>query len=176
MKTDSKYFPLYQQLSQFDADTFTLTIEELEAFVEGELPKTARTQHSWWANRSNGGYQSQAWIRSGYHVDKIDFEQQRITFKKFQAEYKIQRKAGEIQWDQDAIRALRLHMNLNQSQFAETIGVRRQTISEWENGVYVPERSTLKHLGLVAEKAAFDPPDAYIPRLGKTVVSKTKAK
>lgn len=171
MKTGSKYFPLYQRLSQFDADTFTLTIEEVEACVEGELPKTARTQHSWWANRSNGGYQSQAWIRSGYHVDKIDFEQQRITFKKFQAEYQIRREEGEIQWDQAAIRALRLHMNLTQSQFAETIGVRRQTISEWENGVYTPERSTLKHLGLIAEKAAFDPPDFYIPPSAKTFTS-----
>ncbi|MEM6716578.1 MAG: helix-turn-helix transcriptional regulator, partial [Cyanobacteria bacterium P01_C01_bin.147] len=86
-----------------------------------------------------------------------------VTFKRFQAEYKIQREAGDIKWDQVAIRALRLHMNLTQSQFAETIGVRRQTISEWENGVYAPDRSTMKHLGLVAEKEAFNPVGNYIP-------------
>lgn len=168
MKRGSKYYALYERLAQFEAETFTLTIDELETFIEGGLPPTARTQHSWWANRSKGGYQSRAWILAGYHVDKIDLEQQRITFKKFQAEYKIQRQAGEIQWDQVAIRALRLHMNLTQSQFAEAIGVRRQTISEWENGVYTPDRSTLKHLGLVAEKAAFDPAESYIPPNTKT--------
>lgn len=175
MKTGSKYFPLYQRLSQFEAETFTLTIDEFETFIEGKLPKTARTQHSWWANRSQGGYQSQAWMLSGYQVDKIDLERQLITFKKFQAAYKIRRKAGEIQWDQAAIRALRLHMNLTQSQFAETIGVRRQTISEWENGVYTPDRSTLKHLGLVAEKAAFDPADSYMPPSARIELTDSEA-
>lgn len=163
MKPGSKYYPLYQQLSQSEADTFTLTIDEVEACLEGKLPTTAREQGVWWANRSKGGYQSQAWIRAGYHVDKVDLKHQQVTFKKFQAEYKIQREGGAIKWDQAAIRALRLHMNLTQSQFAEAMGVRRQTISEWENGVYAPDRSTMKHLGLVAEKEAFDPPDSYKP-------------
>jgi DNA-binding transcriptional regulator YiaG len=163
MKLGSKYHSLYQRLSQFDDETFTLTIDEIEACIEGKLPKTARTQPSWWANRSKGGYQSLAWIKAGYHTDGIDLERQTITFKKFQAEYKIQRVDGVIQWDPAAIRALRMHMSCTQSQFAEAMGVRRQTISEWENGVYLPDRSTMKHLGLVAEKEAFDPAEVYLP-------------
>ena len=51
---------------------------------------------------------------------------------------------AEIVWQQDAIRALRKHMNMTQSQFAEELGVRRQTISEWENGVYDPDPQHLK--------------------------------
>ncbi|NEQ43864.1 MAG: helix-turn-helix transcriptional regulator [Leptolyngbya sp. SIOISBB] len=163
MKPGSKYYPLYQRFSQIGAETFTLTIDEIQAHVESQLPTTARTKTSWWANRRKGGYQSQAWIKAGYRVAQVELAQQRVTFKKFQAEYKIQREAGAIKWDQAAIRALRLHMNLTQSQFAEAIGVRRQTISEWENGVYAPDRSTMKHLGLVAEKEAFAPANYYIP-------------
>lgn len=163
MKPGSKYYPLYQRFSQIEAETFTLTIDEIESHVEGQLPATARAKAVWWANRSKGGYQSQAWIKAGYRVDQVDLAQQRIRFKQFQAEYKIQREAGEIKWDATAIRALRLHMNLTQSQFAAAIGVRRQTISEWENGVYAPDRSTMKHLGLVAEKETFTPADYYIP-------------
>ena len=163
MKPGSKYYSLYQRLSQFQDDTFTLTIDELESFIEGNLPASARKEPSWWSNRSKGGYQAHAWINAGYHTDVIDFKTQTITFKKFQAEYTIQRIDGAIKWDKSAIRALRKHMSLTQSEFAETMGVRRQTISEWENGVYMPDRSTMKHLGLVAEKEAFDPTDTYTP-------------
>lgn len=157
MKPGSKYYPLYQRLSQFEDETFTLPIGEIEACIEGKLPPTAWTKHSWWANRSKGGHQSQAWINAGYHIDAIDLDNRTVTFKKFQAEYKIQWVDGAIKWDKAAIRALRKHMNLTQSQFAETMGVRRQTISEWENGVYLPDRSTMKHLALVAETEDFNP-------------------
>ncbi|RZM75959.1 helix-turn-helix transcriptional regulator [Leptolyngbya iicbica] len=163
MKPGSKYYPLYQRLAQLPDDTCTFTMDELEACIESKLPPTARQKSAWWANRSKGASQSQAWVQAGYHVDTVDFEQQRVVFKKFQTEYKIQREDGAIKWDQAAIRALRLHMNLTQSQFAEAMGVRRQTISEWENGVYAPDRSTMKHLGLVAKTSAFDPTDSYQP-------------
>ncbi|MEM1309645.1 MAG: helix-turn-helix domain-containing protein [Cyanobacteria bacterium P01_D01_bin.71] len=167
MKPGSKYYPLYQRLSQIGDSTVTLTLDEMETCLAGKLPNTARQNSTWWANRSKGGHQAKAWINAGYHTDKVDLEQQQITFKKFQAEYKIQRVDGEIKWDQAAIRALRLYMKLSQAQFAEAIGVRRQTISEWENGVYSPDRSTMKHLGLVAEKAAFNPTDFYRPSQGE---------
>jgi DNA-binding transcriptional regulator YiaG len=46
-------------------------------------------------------------------------------------------------------------MRLTQKQFADVMGVRQQTVSEWESGVYVPTRSTSKHLTRVAEEAGF---------------------
>jgi DNA-binding transcriptional regulator YiaG len=163
MKPGSKYYPLYQRLSQCEDEVMTFTIDELEASIGDRFPTSARTNSSWWSNRSKGGHQAHAWIQAGYHTEAIDLANQTITFKKFQAEYTIQRIEGAIQWDQSAIRALRKHMHLTQAQFADAIGVRRQTISEWENGVYIPDRSTMKHLGLVAEKADFDPADIYQP-------------
>ena len=59
---------------------------------------------------------------------------------------------------QDAIRALRKHMSLTQMEFAEEMGVRRQTVSEWENGVYEPDRSTSKFFELLAKHAQFEIP------------------
>ena len=53
------------------------------------------------------------------------------------------------------IKALRQHMEASQGELADELGVRQQTISEWETGVYAPSRATSKHLGLVAEKAGF---------------------
>lgn len=163
MKPGSKYYSLYERLSQIEEDTFTLTFNELEASIPGGLPASARSTPSWWSNRSKGGHQSRAWIDAGYHTQAIDLQRQTVTFQRFQAEYKIERVDGAIKWDQSAIRALRIHLNLTQSEFAASIGVRRQTISEWENGMYLPDRSTMKHLGLVAERASFNPQDKYTP-------------
>ena len=155
MKPGSKYYPLYQHLTQCQQNTITLTLTEIEALMTGKLPASAWTKRAWWSNRSKGAIQATAWIEAGYHTHAIDLVQQTVTFKTFEAEYKVQFIDGEIAWDRMAIKALRKHMNLTQAQFAETLGVRRQTVSEWENGVYLPDRSTLKHLELVAEKEAF---------------------
>jgi DNA-binding transcriptional regulator YiaG len=161
MKIGSKYYPLYDWLTQCSAETVTIAIADIETMLSDGLPKTAWRSRSWWGNRSKGGHQAQAWINAGFHTTSVDLEHQTITFEKFQADYNapaIDRVDGEILWNQTAIRALRQHMGLTQAEFAKSLGVRRQTISEWENGVYSPDRSTLKHLGLVAEKAVFDPP------------------
>ncbi|MBE7380142.1 MAG: helix-turn-helix transcriptional regulator [Leptolyngbya sp. SIO1E4] len=155
MKPGSKYYPLYQHLAHCQQDPIALTLADIETLIAGKLPASAWTKRAWWSNRAKGALQAAAWIAAGYHTDTIDLETQVITFKTFEAEYKVEYSNGEITWNQAAIKALRKHMQLTQAQFAETLGVRRQTVSEWENGVYLPDRSTLKHLGLVAEKEDF---------------------
>ena len=58
-------------------------------------------------------------------------------------------------WDSDLIRTLRNHMGLSQTAMAEEIGVRQQTISEWETGMYRPKRAMSKYLMVIAERAGF---------------------
>ncbi|HZY43858.1 MAG TPA: helix-turn-helix transcriptional regulator [Anaerolineae bacterium] len=60
-----------------------------------------------------------------------------------------------VEWDAERVKALRDHLGMTQIQFAEELGVRQQTISEWEVGVYKPRRSTSKYLELIAERADF---------------------
>lgn len=168
IKPGSKYYPLFEYLQRCsmdrtvartdppDGSEITLTLAEIERIIQTPLPASAR-RRAWWSNRdSPSALQAAAWIQAGYHVGAIDFEQQTITFHKFTAEYTIQRTGDDIVWDRSAIRALRKHMGLTQVKFAQELGVRRQTVSEWENGVYEPDRSTAKHLGLIAKQQHFE--------------------
>ena len=56
-------------------------------------------------------------------------------------------------WDSGQIRALRHAMQLSQQAFAEELGVRQQTVSEWETGLYAPRGASARLLDLVAERA-----------------------
>ncbi len=62
----------------------------------------------------------------------------------------------DIVWDAKTVKALREFMGLTQQQFADELGVRQPTISEWEVGKYAPSRATSKYLSLVAERAGFE--------------------
>lgn len=61
----------------------------------------------------------------------------------------------EVEWNSERIRALRQHLGMTQQRMADELGMRQQTISEWELGVYTPRRSTQKYLTLIAERAGF---------------------
>jgi DNA-binding XRE family transcriptional regulator len=58
-------------------------------------------------------------------------------------------------WDAESIRALRLFLDVSQSVFANYLGVRQQTVSEWETGVYRPRGASGTLLSLIAEQANF---------------------
>ena len=59
-------------------------------------------------------------------------------------------------WDRRRIRALRGHLGLTQAQMAGHLGVRQQTVSEWETGQYEPRGTSITLLGLVAERSNFE--------------------
>ncbi|MEO0769644.1 MAG: helix-turn-helix transcriptional regulator [Cyanobacteria bacterium J06649_4] len=157
MKVGSKYYPLFKHLRDCASsqEEIALTFNEIEQILQTTLPPSAQ-KRTWWSNRdTSGALQAGAWIQAGYHIEQVDIEKEVVTFKKFQAEYTIRRDGDAIVWDQNAIKALRKHMGLTQAKFAAEMGVRRQTVSEWENGVYEPDRSTAKHLELIAKQKLF---------------------
>jgi DNA-binding transcriptional regulator YiaG len=59
-------------------------------------------------------------------------------------------------WDAESVRGLRRHLALTQEQLAEELGVRQQTVSEWETGAYRPRGASARLLTLVAERAEFE--------------------
>ena len=59
------------------------------------------------------------------------------------------------QWDRTAVQALRKHLGSTQGELAEALGVRQQTISEWETGAYQPRGASVMLLSIVAERARF---------------------
>ena len=58
-------------------------------------------------------------------------------------------------WDATKVKSLREHLGLTQAEMSEELGVRQQTVSEWECGVYRPRGPSAKLLSLVAERANF---------------------
>ena len=59
------------------------------------------------------------------------------------------------QWKKEGIRALRRHLGLTQTKLAEELGIRQQTISEWETGIYQPRGTSATLLSIVAERSGF---------------------
>ena len=58
-------------------------------------------------------------------------------------------------WDAESIRALRRHLDMSQQQMSEELGIRQQTISDWELGYHRPRGGMAHLLTIVAERANF---------------------
>ncbi|HSM81297.1 MAG TPA: helix-turn-helix domain-containing protein [Nodosilinea sp.] len=156
IKPGSKYYPLFEHLQRCDQATLILSFAEIEALMGCSLPASARVKKNWWSNRdSASALQAGAWVSAGYQVSAVDLAQQHVTFQTFQSAYNVQRRQGEIEWSAAAIKALRAYKGLNQEQFASELGVRRETVSEWENSKYEPDRSRRKLLDVLAKQANF---------------------
>lgn len=153
--TESKYHPLFVHLKQAGGDRVVLSLQEIEALLGTRLPPSAHSQRAWWSNRSKGAVQARAWMEAGYHVAGVDWENGTVTFERPGLIYEVRRDGNTVLWNGRMVRALRLHMDWTQTELAEELGVRQQTVSEWETGLYEPRRSTSKHLSLVAEQVGF---------------------
>jgi DNA-binding transcriptional regulator YiaG len=154
VKPGSKYRPLFDRLSHSGQDPVTYTFGEIEALLGDQLPRSARAARGWWSNRK-GSPQAAAWMSAGYHVRLLDLAGERVTFKKPTRHYEVRREGDMVLWDGDLVKGLRNHMALSQLAFARELGVRQQTVSEWETGIYAPSRAMCKYLSLVAEQAGF---------------------
>ncbi|HZT07885.1 MAG TPA: helix-turn-helix domain-containing protein [Chloroflexota bacterium] len=51
------------------------------------------------------------------------------------------------------MRRLRRSLRLSQQEFAKQLGVRQQTVSDWETGLYAPRGASVRILDIVAERA-----------------------
>lgn len=155
MKESSKYQPLLDYLREHShLDEVTLNFADIEVLLNNALPASARAQLAWWSNRKKGALQATAWMEAGYRVETVDFDAQQVTFRKLIQKIQVRHAGDAVQWNGELIKALRLHMGLTQTEFAERLGVRQGTVSDWENG-QSPARSTSKHLDLIAEMAGF---------------------
>lgn len=65
----------------------------------------------------------------------------------------VRRREGR--WDSQRVRALRRHLGMTQRDLAQELGVRQQTVSEWETGMYRPRGASGTLLNIIAERAEF---------------------
>ncbi|MEA2639022.1 MAG: putative transcriptional regulator [Chloroflexota bacterium] len=54
------------------------------------------------------------------------------------------------------MRALRQVLGVTQRELADDLGVRQQTVSDWETGVYRPRGASARLLEIVAERAGVE--------------------
>ncbi len=155
MKANSKYQPLFEYLQKCDHHEIILTFADIENLIQTALPNSAKNKKAWWSNRRKNALQSMAWMNAGYRVEIVDFETQSVTFRQPTPKNPIVRQGDTVLWNADLIKALRLHMGLTQTEFAQKLGVYQQTVSQWEKGAYSPTLATSKYLTLVAEQARF---------------------
>ena len=152
-KPGSKYYNLYKALRSSGDEQISLSFKEIEAIIESDLPPSARQNKEYWSNRGKGGVQAAAWMDAGFHVKDVDLRTEEITFSKPVLHYVVDSETDDVRWDGKMIHALRKSMGMNQSEFADVLGVRQQTISEWENDVYLPTRARCNHITIVAERS-----------------------
>lgn len=151
----SKYYPLQEYLRQSGEDEVCLTFAAIEQILGAPLPATARTQRAWWSNRSAGAVQAKAWMLAGYHAEEVDVVNEQVTFRRPGQVYEVRRMGDELVWDASLVKALRLYLDMTQTEFSQQLGVRQSTVSEWETGVYEPRGASTKILTVVAEQSNF---------------------
>lgn len=61
---------------------------------------------------------------------------------------------GQEEWTPERVAALRRRLGLSQAGLARLLGVRQQTVSEWETGLHRPRGASVRLLRLVAEERA----------------------
>ena len=57
-------------------------------------------------------------------------------------------------WEAEAVAGLRYDLGLSQQELARILGVRQQTVSEWETGLHEPRGASRRMLSIVAEQRA----------------------
>ncbi|MCC7088183.1 MAG: helix-turn-helix domain-containing protein [Chloroflexi bacterium] len=60
----------------------------------------------------------------------------------------------DSKWSAESITELRARLGLTQAEMADALGVRQQTISEWETGRYQPRGASVRMLQFLAEARA----------------------
>jgi DNA-binding XRE family transcriptional regulator len=154
MKSDSKYYPLYEYLSPLPQDEPTrLTFDQVEAIIGASLPASARASRAWWANSTTP--QGRAWMEAGWLVDAVDIEGAWVVFRPARITYRITPRRRRRGWSGEQVKALREFANWSQQELADQLGMRQQTISEWETGKYLPRRSTSVLLEFIAERVGY---------------------
>ena len=73
----------------------------------------------------------------------------------------------DFEWTAESIRALRSHLGQSQAALARELGIRQQTVSEWETGMYKPRGASITILTLLAVSSDFNfnlPPAKATPK------------
>jgi DNA-binding XRE family transcriptional regulator len=154
MEPGTKYYPLHEYLCSLGQDEpITLSFDQIEMIIRALLPRSARISRAWWSNSATP--QGQAWLEADWLVDAVDTREAWAVFRPARITYRITPRRRRSGWNGDQVKALREFASWSQQELADQLGMRQQTISEWETGKYHPRRSTGVLLEFIAERVGF---------------------
>ena len=67
----------------------------------------------------------------------------------------MKNKEKQGKWNRYTVHYLRNHMGMTQQEMAQELGIRQQTISDWETGMYRPRGPSNTLLNIIAERTGF---------------------
>jgi DNA-binding XRE family transcriptional regulator len=154
MRVGTKYYALYEYLRGLEQNQpVKLSFDEVEQVAGLALPLSARASRAWWANSRTP--QGQAWLEAGWLVDAVDTREAWVVMRPERITYRITPRRRHAGWSARQVKALREYAGWSQQEMADQLGMRQQTISEWETGKYHPRRSTGVLLAFIAERVGF---------------------
>ena len=62
--------------------------------------------------------------------------------------------AKKAAWNDKEVVGLRYRLGLSQAEFSKRLGVRQQTVSDWETGQHTPKGASVRMLSMLAEQSA----------------------
>ncbi len=79
---DSRYTPLADWLRSRPGkdDRVSLSFEEIEEIIGGDLPNSAYTHRAWWANDSVAHYHSRLWLEAGWRRSFLNMSTKTVIF------------------------------------------------------------------------------------------------
>ena len=80
-RTQSKYDPLYNYLSDSQDRSIRMTFNQIERVLGFDLPSPARRHNAWWANEREGTHShARSWLEASYETQMVDLTSQSVTF------------------------------------------------------------------------------------------------
>lgn len=67
----------------------------------------------------------------------------------------MKKRTKQVKWNSKSIHSLRGHMEMTQQEMALELGIRQQTVSDWETGMYEPRGTSNTLLNIIAERTGF---------------------
>lgn len=87
IRTGGRYAPLANWLAGLEptSETIQIGFDDIQKLLGDELPPSAFSHRSWWANDRVTHVQSRTWLDAGWRVDAVDLSAQVVTFKRSNA-------------------------------------------------------------------------------------------
>ncbi len=81
----AKYDPLRIHLANIKNGGAVLTFKQIENIIGDTLPRSAYYLRQFWENSRSPArrhVQAAAWLSAGWEVDKVHFQEQKVTFRR----------------------------------------------------------------------------------------------